>query len=128
MAKIITCHWTKRGPDGRKVKCRAFGYDLSNTVTGKRERKFSAEWQTKDDALKALVARQEDIKAGRVERAPDRTLRQLVDEYLAYKKKRSLALDARILRALLMPAFGADLPVRRLTAEMIARYEARRSS
>jgi integrase len=128
VAKIIACQWTKQGLNGRKVKVRAFGYTLM--VNGKRERKFSAEWVSKDEALTALEARKAEIKAGRIEPAPDRTLGQLADEYLTYKKgkKESLWLDTYMLRDRLVPAFGTDLLVRKLTAEMIARYEATRSA
>jgi integrase len=110
------------------VKVRAFGYTLM--VDGKRERKFSAEWTSRDDALTALEVRKREIRAGRIDPTPDRTLGQLAEEYLTYKKgkKRSLWLDAHMLRDLLMPALGADLRVRKLTTEMIARYEARRSA
>jgi integrase len=127
MAKIITTTWTKRGLDGRTVKVRAFGYTLM--VDGKRERKFSAEWLTRDDALGALEARRKAIAAGKVERAPERTLGQLAAEYLTYKKaKPSLREDTRYLTAQFLPAFGADLPVRRLTGPMIAQWERRRAA
>jgi hypothetical protein len=69
------------------VKVRAFGYTLM--VGGKRERKFSAEWTSRDDALTALEVRKRKIRAGRIDPTPDRTLGQLAEEYLTYKKGRS---------------------------------------
>jgi integrase len=127
VAKIITTTWTKRGLDGRTVKVRAFGYTVM--VNGTRERKFSAAWLTRDDALAALGARRKAIASGKVERAPERTLGQLAAEYLAYKKaKPSLREDTRYLTAQFLPAFGADLPVRRLTGPMIAQWERRRAA
>ncbi len=127
MAKVITTTWTKRGLNGRPVRCRAFGYTLM--VNGKRERKFSAEWLTRDDAVAALEARRKAIAAGKVERAPERTLGQLAEEYLAYKKaKPSLREDTRSLTAQFLPAFGADLPVRHLTGPMIAQWERHRAA
>ncbi len=127
MAKIITTTWTKRGLDGRTVKVRAFGYTLM--VDGTRERKFSAEWTSRDDALTALEARRKAIAAGKVERAPERTLGQLAAEYLAYKKaKPSIREDTRYLTAQFLPAFGAGLPIRRLTGPMIAQWERRRAA
>jgi integrase len=111
---------------GRPVTCTAYGYDLK--VGGRRERRFSETW-TKDDARAALVERQREIAAGTISRPEHRTLGQLRDEYLAYKlgKKRSLDEDERILATRLLPAFGLTLPVRQLTAPMIAHYEKRRS-
>jgi integrase len=95
---------------------------------GRRERRVSDEW-AKDDALTALAERQHEIAAGKITKPEARTLGQLRDEYLAYKqgKKRTLAEDVRMLATRLLPAFGPELPVRQLTAPMIAQYERRRS-
>src|SRR6059036_3845139 len=128
MAKIITREWTSRGPTGRRVRHVSYGYDLA--VNGKRERKFSAEWLTEAAALDALSERLKEIEAGQLLPPADRTLKQLADEYLQYKadrKKRSLREDRRILNTRVLPAFGADLQVKKLTAPMIAQYEKRRS-
>jgi integrase len=127
MAKIVSKAWTSRGPTGRPVARRAWGYTLM--VDGKRERTFSSEWATRDDALQALAERQRAITVGRVDRPEARTLGALADEYLTYKAergKRSLRNDRAIFARRLLPAFGADLPVRRLTAPAIARYEQQR--
>jgi integrase len=127
MAKIISRTWTSAGPNGRKVRHTAYGYTLMGPKG--RERKYSGEWTTETEALAALTARLQAIEAGRVDRPAVRTLSQVVEEYLRYKGdhgKRSLADDRRILETRLVPAFGADLPVRRLTAAAIARYEQRR--
>jgi integrase len=61
--------------------------------------------------------------------SPTRGRWELRDEYLAYKqgKKRTLAEDVRMLASRLLPAFGPGLPVRQLTAPMIAQYLKRRS-
>lgn len=55
MAKIIRRTWTSPGSTGRKVRHVAYGYTLM--VAGHRDRKFSSQWQTEDDALRAVVAR-----------------------------------------------------------------------
>jgi len=60
----------------------------------------------------------------------ERTVQQLAEEYLAYKAqrgKRSLKEDTRILATRILPAFGSDLPVRRLTGAAIAQYERKRA-
>jgi integrase len=125
--KIITREWTSRGPLNRKVRHTAYGYDV--TINGQRERKFSAEWQSENDALEALLKRQRDAEAGRPSPAT-RTLAELVGEYLRYKAdrgKRSLREDTRILKRGILPAFGADLPVRKLTGAAIAQYDRQRA-
>ena len=127
MAKLITRTWTTTGILGRKVRRTAYGYTLM--VNGRRERTVHEDW-TKDDALAELVKRQAEIAAGKVTRPAARTLGQLSEEYLTYKRqqgKRSLRDDIRILTTRLLPAFGADLPVKKLTAPAIAQYEKRRS-
>src|SRR5262245_47350824 len=125
--KVITREWTSRGALGRKVRHTAHGYDV--TINGVRERKFSAEWLTANDALEALLARQKDAQAGRPARV-DRTLGELVEEYLTYKTergKRSIREDTRIARRQLLPAFGADLPARKLSGPATAQYERQRA-
>jgi integrase len=127
MAKIITRTWKARGSNGRRVKRTAYGYTLM--VNGQRERRVSEEWTTKEEALAALLARQKEIAAGQVERTPERTLGQLAEEYLVYKKaKPSLREDTRYLERQFLPAFGSSLPVRKLTTPMIAQWERRRSA
>jgi len=125
--KVITREWTSRGPTGRRVRHVAFGYDV--TINGKRERRFSVEYQSEHDALQAMLERQRDAEAGLTPSAP-RTVRELADEYLRYKDnhgKRSLKEDRRILNTRLVPAFGADLLVKKLTAPAIAQYERQRA-
>jgi integrase len=122
--KIIIREWSRRGPTGRKVTRTSYGYDL--TVNGHRDRQYSAEWQTKPEAMEAMLARRRELEAGKIERPADRSLGQLAEEYLTYKEqhgKRSLREDRRILKKRLLPAFGTDLPVRRLTGAAIAQYE-----
>jgi integrase len=126
MAKIVTRTWTVRGIRGERVKRVAYGYTLM--VNGHQERKVSGDWLTEADALEALAKRQREVGAGILERV-ERTLGEVVDEYLAYKRdhgKRSLKDDERIVKTRLLPAFGAGLPVRRLTAAAIAQYEKQR--
>jgi integrase len=60
----------------------------------------------------------------------ERTVRQLAEEYLAYKEqrgKRSLKEDTRILATRILPAFGSETPLRKLSAAAIAQYERKRA-
>ena len=82
--KLIERTWTTRGPDGRKIRHAALGYDL--TVSGKRERKFSSAWLTEQDVLDALARRRREL-AGGIEAAPDWTLTDLAREYLKQRKR-----------------------------------------
>ena len=128
MASIIKRTWTSTSPTGRRLKQVSWGYDL-RLANGTRERRVCLEWRTETDALEALNGRLEEIKAGRLDPVTV-TLGQLAEEYLRYKGdhgKRSLREDTRILKKRLLPAFGAELPARRLTGEMIAQYEKRRA-
>ncbi len=125
--KVITRRWTSPGPTGRRVRHTAYGYDVR--IGGKRERRFSAAWATEAEALAALSKRLTDAAAGRVAAPGTTTLGALAAQYVAYKTsagKRSVNGDRAILDRRLLPAFGADLPVARLTAPMIAGYERRR--
>ncbi len=128
MAKVIRRVWTGRGPTGRRVRHVAWGYQIAFIGSdGKRhrERRVSREWLSEQDALAALVARQREIEAGQVTRPKQRTLGQVVDEYLAHKaneKKRSVDDDELILKRKILPAFGAETPLRKITREDIARF------
>lgn len=128
MAKVIRRVWTSRGPTGRRVKHVAWGYQIAFIGAdgkGHRERRFSREWLSEQDALAALVARQREIEAGQVQRPQQRTLGQVVDEYLAHKaneKKRSVDDDELILKRKILRAFGAETPLRKITREDIARF------
>jgi integrase len=127
MAKIIRREWTSTGPLGKRVRHVAFGYDL--TVNGNRERKVSSDWHTEADALAALNHRMQAIQSGDVTRRPEISLDALTARYLQYKTdqgKRSVKDDTRILRHRLLPYFGPTLPLRHLTEERIAQYEAQR--
>src|SRR5207247_5615393 len=131
MAVIQRHEWTRTEPDERwrprRVTLVAYGYDLR--VDGKRERKWDAAWTTPALARVALAEREKEIAAGHVAPRPERTLTELAGEYCQYKTdrgKRSAADDARVLATRLLPAFGPDLPVRKLTAPAIAQYERRR--
>ena len=98
MAKIIRRVWRSEGPTGRRVRHVAYGYTLM--VNGRRERKVASEWLTESDALDALARRRKEIAAGMIERPADRTLGELVEEYVRYKTdqgKRTVEDDQRIL-------------------------------
>jgi integrase len=128
MAKIVTRVWTSRGHTGKRVRHVSYGYDAR--ISGRRERTVSAEWTTEAAALEALNQRLKDADHGKVSKPADATLGALVENYLQYKTdqgKRSLREDRRILKTRLLPAFGAELPVRRLTEQLIAQYEKRRA-
>src|SRR6266851_8243123 len=127
MADLLKRVWTSKGPLGRKVKKTSWGYTVQ--VNGKQERKFDAVW-TENDARDALSRRLKAIEAGRLTRPADATLAALADEYLSYKsnqQKRSLKEDRRIIKTRLLPAFGADLLLRRLSESLIAQYEKKRA-
>jgi hypothetical protein len=113
MAKLITRTWTTTGI--------LVGESAAPPTVNE-------DW-TKHEALAELVKRQAEIAAGKVTRPEARTLGQLRGEYLAYKlgKKRTLHEDERMLTTRLLPAFGADLPVRKLAASAIAQYEKQRA-
>ncbi len=127
MAKIIRREWTSRGPLGKRVRHVAFGYTL--TVNGKRERKVSSAWISEEHALKALSERQQQVQEGQTDRPQHVTLGYVAERYLKFKAdhgKRSLHEDQRILEKQLLPAFGAGLLIRQLSAEKIAAYEEQR--
>ncbi len=127
MATIITRTWSSRGPLGRRVRHVSYGYDVR--INGQRERRWSADWTTETQAHEALTARLKEAESGRVAPPADRTLGALAEAYLRYKAdtgKRSLKEDRRILARQLLPAFGADRPVRALNETLIAQYEQRR--
>lgn len=125
--KLIERTWTTRGPDGRKVRHTALGYDL--TVNGKRERKFSSAWLTEQDVLSALERRRREL-AGGIEAAPDWTLADLAREYLAQQEsrgRRGRGFEARLFRTRLLPRLGATTLVRHVSAQALARYEHQRA-
>ena len=127
MAKIIRREWTIAGPLGKRVRHVAFGYTL--VVNGQRERKVSSAWTSKEDAMQALSERQQQVRAGQTDRPLDVTLGHVVERYLKFKAdhgKRSLHEDKRIFEKQLVPAFGAGLLIRQLSAEKIATYEEQR--
>jgi integrase len=119
-------HLDDERPDREARPSRGLRYTLM--VNGRQERKASSAWLTEADALEALAERQREVGAGVLVRS-ERTLGELAAEYLAYKRdhgKRSVKDDERILERGLVPAFGAGLPVRRLTGAAIAQYEKQR--
>jgi hypothetical protein len=125
--KLIERTWTTRGPDGRKVRHCALGFDL--TVNGKRERKFSSAWLTEQDVLTALERRRREL-AGGIEPAPDWTIADLAREYLKQQEargRRGRPFEARLFRTRLLPRLGATTLVRHVAAPMLARYEHERA-
>ncbi|HSL05557.1 MAG TPA: site-specific integrase [Nitrospiraceae bacterium] len=127
MAKIIRREWMSKGPLGKRVRHVAFGYTLA--FNGKRERKVSSAWTCEEEALKALSARQQQIRPGQTDRPADVTLGHVVERYLKFKSdhgKRSLHEDKRILEKQLLQTFGAGLLIRQLSAEKITAYEEQR--
>jgi integrase len=127
MAKIIRREWRSTGPLGERVRRVMYGYDLM--VNGKRERKSSSAWISEEDALKALSARQQQIRSGQTDRPLDVTFGALTERYLKFKAdhgKRSLHHDQWIIAKQLLPEFGSSMPVRQLSAERIAAFEERR--
>ncbi|PYM44380.1 MAG: hypothetical protein DME16_21105 [Candidatus Rokuibacteriota bacterium] len=129
MAKIITRVWTSRGATGKRVRHVSYGYDAR--IDGKRERYVSAAWTTEAEAHDGLARRLKDAANGKVTKPAQATLGALAEHYLRYKAdggKRSLKEDTRILKTRLLPAFGAELPARRLTETLIAQYEKRRAA
>jgi integrase len=127
MAKIIRREWTSKGSLGKRVRHVAFGYTL--VINGQRERKFSSDWTSEEDALKALSERQQQIRGGQMDRPADVTFGHVVERYLKFKRdhgKRSVHQDQWILEKQLLPVFGDGLPIRQLSAEKIAAYEERR--
>jgi integrase len=128
MAKIMTRVWTSRGPTAKKIRHVSYGYDVR--IDGRRERTVSTGWTTEAEAHEALGNRLKDAEHGKVSKPADATLSALAEAYLQYKTekhKRSLREDRRILTTRLLPAFGAELPARRLTEQLIAQYERRRT-
>ena len=125
MAKIIKRVWKTEGALGEKVKHVAYGYTMY--INGKRERKISSAWQSEEDALKALSERQQQVRAGRLDRPANVTLGQAVERCLTVKaSKRSVENDRFTFSKQLLPHFGASLPIRQITAEKIAAFEERR--
>jgi hypothetical protein len=125
--KLIERTWTTRGPDNRKVRHTALGYDL--TVNGKRERKYSSAWLTEADVMTALERRRREL-AGGIAAAPDWTLADLAREYLKQQEQRARrgrTFEARLFRTRLLPWLGATSLVRHLTTAQLARYEHERA-
>lgn len=118
MAKVQKRTWLGRGPTGHKVKRIAWGHTLQ--AGGKQERKFSADW-TRDDAQQALATRLLERDAPSAPAVP-KTLSQVAQEYLAYKRgkgKRSIRQDEQILTKL-KARLGAEAPIVEITSQRIA--------
>jgi integrase len=118
--------WYSRGPTGHKVRKVSWGYTLQ--VDDKQERIFRAEW-TQDDAEQALAQRllEKDKPKAEAPAAP-KTLAEVAQEYLDYKRgkgKRSIRQDEQILGKL-KARLGADAPLSEITAQRIAQYDRQR--
>ena len=125
--KIIMREWVSKDALGKRIKRIAYGYALM--VNGKRERKVSSAWQTKDEALQALHERLAQVRAGQLDRPATVTLEQTARRYLKFKAdhgKRSIGNDQHILEKRLLPFFGPSIALRQLSSEKIAQYEEQR--
>ena len=123
MAKLIKRVWTSRGPTGHKVRRVAYGFTVQ--VNGKQERHTDAAW-TKDDAENALAAFRLEKDTVRPTVPAVVTFGEAVDRYLKAKsRKKSIKDDERHLAAL-KAAFGADTPLREITAARISGWKAER--
>ena len=69
---------------GRKTGA-ARGFRLHARDPRQRERKVSSAWTCEEDALKALSARQQQIRAGQTDRPTDVTFGHVVERYLKFK-------------------------------------------
>jgi len=130
MAGFFKRTWPGRDPTGRRVRRVGWGYTLQ--VGGKQERRYSAEWRTRDDAQQALARRLLELKASEPspEPLPPKTFAVVADEYLSLKRakgKRSIHDDELILKRL-KAWFGDTAPITDLTAQRIAQYERDRLS
>ena len=124
MARIIKRTWTSRGPTGHKVKRVSYGFTCM--VNGKRERRFSAEWDREiaQEELAKFVLDREQLKAAAA--APMTSFGAAVDRYLAAKsRKKSLKADQQHLAAF-AGAFGAKTPLVEITAGRISEWKAAR--
>lgn len=125
MAKVRKFTWTSRGPTGHRVRRVAWGYTAQ--VNGKQVRKFEAEW-SQDDAEKALAAFQLDKDKEKTEQSRPRTLREVAQEYMEFKRlkgKRSLENDTTFVERF-KAFFGAETPVKEITTQRIAQYDKHR--
>src|SRR5262245_19440763 len=126
MAEIIKRVW-RSGP--RKVKRVAWGYTVQ--VQGRRVRSFNSAW-SEADAHAPLAAAVLQRAAPPAPATPAvRTLGQVAEEYLDFKRakgKRSLADDALALTRRILPWFGEATPAAEITALRIAQYDRERSA
>lgn len=126
MAEIIKRVW-RSGP--RRAKRVAYGYMMQ--LNGKQTRKFNSAW-SEEDAEKALAAALLGQGVPAATSAPEgRTFGQVASEYLDFKRakgKRSLADDELALTKRILPWFGAETPVKEITALRIAQYDRERSA
>ena len=109
---------------GQRAKRLAWGFTV--TVGGKRVRQYRSEW-TKDDAERELAK----VKLGlgvlkANEEAAGITLGEAVERYLAVKSRHKALDGMKINTAHLIRYFGADTPLREITASRISAYKAER--
>jgi len=115
--RVTKKRWTARGLARQRVKREAWGW--TRQVNGKQVKRFNEAWSYQD-AMEDLQEQEPGVVLSVV------TLGALADQYLAYKLekgKRSLKEDTRIIRKQLLPYFGAQVDVRKVSAAQIAQYE-----
>ncbi|MGH7367497.1 MAG: integrase [Candidatus Rokuibacteriota bacterium] len=127
MATVVKRTWTGRGPTGRRVKKVAWGYSV--IVNGRQERRHSAAW-SEEDAQRALAARVLGIEAQAERKVVPAaaTFEMVAARYLEVKRGRASWRDQKATLDRLLAAFGRNTPVAALSAERIARYQARRKA
>ena len=124
MAKVNQRLW--RAP-GLRTKRKAWGYTAQVIENGQRKQKrcYKVEW-ARADAEKALAALRLQVEQQPKPNGDDLTLAQAAGRYLATKvRKRSIKEDQRILEHL-KSAFGANTPLRDITASRISQYKTQR--
>ena len=126
MSSVIKRTWLSRGPTCRRVKKVAWGY-LVKVGERKYERRYDSSW-TREDAERALAARQLGIETQRPSSAVGPAFGEIAERYLEVKRGgRSFKDQALTLRRLL-GALGSETPVAAITAERIAQYQAKRKA
>ncbi len=122
---------TRPGPDGRPVRLILYGYTIGS---GKHRRHRERQEWTETDAQLALNDEREARARGDLVRPAERTFVQVIEEYLKFKAgapgedgKATLDDDRKVLQNRILPRVG-NLPLRQLTATVIARFTKERTS
>jgi integrase len=111
-------------PRGGKPRKTGDSWGWTLNVAGRQVRRQG--WATKTEAQTALDAYKAEVANPTPATKPALTLAQAFERYFAAKaRKRSLELD-RPLSAHLIAVFGADTPLRDITADRISAYQEQR--